>query len=721
MPPDDADRPPGWRTLALVLAAYAAALALATDPAAGSLATRLPSAADPLQHLWIMRWNASCLRDGRLPFLCPDLQCPVGAPLGNFSPLHLQSLIYAILSSFIGNDVLCYNVLWASGFLATGLGTFALAWYAVRDRAAAALAGMLGMLAGPLMLHGAGHLELIHLGAFPLFLVAWLRFVDRPRAGRLLAAAGLYLALAMSAAYFAVLAVPPAALYVAWRMAASGWRGTGAWLRGRAAWLAAFAASVGPGLALIFSSQLWAAAHGGTLVRSREHFDRSGAPLWGYAAPTSIHRLGKALPCVAYDVMGSALAPERASYLGVVTLGLVAYAAACRVRFRRAGFWWAALALLVVLSCGSSWTFGRWRVPLPAAWLWRTVYVFRLIRTPCRFNLLATTCAAVVAAAGLRHLLGRFPSRPARAALTTALALVAVADLGLTPPAGRCAVPPLPPCYEFVLRRDPRATFVDAPQFASGSPAVLNALCGYWQSLHRGRTTAGYSGVPNLAWDHRVGLPSPFAAECLANPAFLRRPDDAWIDVVHHVAYRDYAWLYLTALGLDYVVLHTDKARVPEAPIADLKALKSLLAEALVFEDRATAVYARSRLRPPMRPTLLCAEGWGGRDPVGPRSGRALDPTAQLAVYNPAPGRPLVLSVEAYATGRRPRRLRVLRGATELGRIELAPGATGWLVTPPFRLPAGLGRLTIEHVADGRGAGELRVLTLSLQPADPPP
>ena len=47
-----------------------------------------------------MRWYKSCLMESRNPFYCPEIQYPVGVPLGYFSPLLLQSLQYLILSQF---------------------------------------------------------------------------------------------------------------------------------------------------------------------------------------------------------------------------------------------------------------------------------------------------------------------------------------------------------------------------------------------------------------------------------------------------------------------------------------------------------------------------------------------------------------------------------------------------------------------------------------------
>ena len=165
---------PGARATLAATASYVGLLALATWPMARTFGSRLAGdPSDPLMHLWLMRWARTCLLEGRSPIFCPELQYPVGAAMGNFSPLQFQALLYIPLSFLTANDVLCFNAIWLFGMTTTGLGTFLLAWQAVRDRWCALLAGMLAMLAAPMLLHGRAHLELIHLGCFPLFVPSY--------------------------------------------------------------------------------------------------------------------------------------------------------------------------------------------------------------------------------------------------------------------------------------------------------------------------------------------------------------------------------------------------------------------------------------------------------------------------------------------------------------------------------------------------------------------
>ena len=50
---------------AIVLAFYGVCVAVATYPCVWSLGSKLPGLNDPLEHLWIIRWYASCLFPGK--------------------------------------------------------------------------------------------------------------------------------------------------------------------------------------------------------------------------------------------------------------------------------------------------------------------------------------------------------------------------------------------------------------------------------------------------------------------------------------------------------------------------------------------------------------------------------------------------------------------------------------------------------------------------------
>lgn len=684
----------GAKTWILVTIGYIACVAIATYPHLFAMAKGLPgSLYDPLQHLWIVKWYRTCLLEWRSPVVCPELQYPVGAPLGNFSPLHFQALLFLPLS-FLFDDVVCFNLIWLTGIITTGLGTFLLIWHILGDRRCAAMGGMMAMLSGPMLSHARAHLELIFVGCFPLFLVCWMRLIDAPSRRRLIAAVGSYVLVALCAAYYVIFAVLPAVLYLVWKAIGAIRHRQRSWFRSRAGWLSAFAAMVVPILLLVFGNQLWTVLHGYSIPRPLSEFNSYGTPIWTYFTPSVHHPLSALLPVNIYYASGMRWdVGEKISYLGVVMLLLIFYAATANARFRQRGFWWALLAALVVLSNGSYWEIGTHQVPLPALWLKKHSPLFEMIRVPARFNLFVGVAAAVVAAAGLRRWLDLIPRRSARAALVVGLTSLALFDLSNTP-YPTVPVPDLPAAYEFIRQTDPDAGIVEVPQWPSGGGSDLASICGYWQSLHHLRTNAGYSGHANLRFDNLLTFNSPFRQSTLERPDYLTNVKNTSVEIINRVNALDYIWLYLHANRFRYVVLHEwPGSGAGEGGPLHLERLKALLAPAQVFAAEGITVYDREKIRPPRQAVPLTTTGW--RLGWYGKNLRVTAREAKLLVYNPEPEKAIKFVFEASAFPR-PRTVRLLADGKELASWRIASDPFQLCISPGFRLPAGIQELVLE-------------------------
>lgn len=696
----------GWKTLTLLVVSYVTAVLLATYPVVCTFTSRLPgSRSDPLQALRVMRWYKDSMLHGYPLLQCPGLQYPIGAPLGNFSPLHFQSFLYLPLSLAGVDDVLCYNLIWLFNLVFTGMGTFFLVWYVLRDRWCAGFAGLVAMLSGPVLVHALGHIELISLGWIPLFVVGWLRFVDQPTVRRLLLAAFLYIMVGASAAYFAVFAIIPAVCYLLWRGAQERNSGFLQWWWARSGWLFLFAALSGAFMCVLFYPQLWSRAHGYSVLRGSGEFLRYRVPLWGYVLPSSFHPLGRSSPWSSawYDGSGY-FTVESCSYLGVATWLLVGYAAAARVGFRRASFWWMVLLGCLVLSFGSRCDVFGHQISMPAGWLRHWFYPFRLIRAPARFNLLASIFAALVAAAGLRHFLGCLNKPVWRVVAFVAFCTVAMADLALVPFV-TAEVTPMPACYEYLRGLSSQSTLLEAPQYATGECSVLNASCGYWQSRHQGKTTAGYSGYPNLVAEDLLYHTSPFTQPRLMTKEFLQGAEVMSFDVLSGIHFEDYVWLYLTVHRLDYVVVHKDPLLVEQC-LPAVEPLRVRMLHARVFEDPATVVFDRRLLTRPKHPTPLCTQGWHGPVVRDGHRWRLASRSARITVFNPDETRPLTLTVKAMSL-EQGRTVLLRAGERRLCSWHMIPDRFLTFVSPSFTLPSGLSELAIDSDGACRpGAGE---------------
>jgi len=686
-------------TLAAILAVsalYTFALGLATYPAVERFGSELAVAdfMDPLQHLWLLRWYRSCLLEARFPLFCPEIQWPLGAPIGLFSPLQAQAVLYLLGSLATTNDVLLYNSILYVELMLTGLGSFALARFLTGGFWGPTLAGLAAMLSGPMLLNvQAGGTELMALGAFALFLIGWIRFVDRPSGGRLAAAWGLYLFLCACASYYGLMGTIPAALYVFIQAFQNGRRGVWVWTRPRLVWFGAFSALALLTIPALFAAPIWAMGRGHSLERSSAQFARFGTTLGHYVLPWQTHRLYRALPesCRAWPLYRQATSV----YLGVVPLALLGYAAGVRLRFRKAGFLWLAFGALVILSLGASVTLGNRQVSMPAQWLRDGVPPFRALRVPVRYGYLGVVCAAVIAGAAAEHLLKRLPCSVPRAAAGLTLAALIVADLGLEPFHTR-ALPEPPAAYEALRRAEPKAAFLEVhePTFHLSYEAAI----AYWQARLGGRTSAGYSGVENLALERRAGLASPFRFDRLADPAYPAAEGPERFGLTGAADFEDYLWLYLNIHDYDYVMLHRWTI-AGDGPPPALEAIRKRLRHAIRLEDERVAVIDRRLLRPPSHPVAVPVSGWGDRLHWRDRTLRTARQSAELAVYCPPEASPRRFEVEAGAH-REPRTVRLLLDGFERGRWTVEPGPPRRWISEPLPIEPGLHRVRLESDAE---------------------
>ncbi len=668
-------------------AIYLVTVIAATWPFVLTFRSRLPSLVDPLQHLWLMRWYRACLLEGRIPLVCDEIQYPLGAPLGNFSPLHLQSILFVALRFFIDNDLLVYNLLWMIGFVTTGLGTYALARQLVESEPAALLAGLLAMISGPMMVHSHCHLELIYLGGFPLFLLAWIRFIDMPSAPRLAASVGALILLSMCAAYYLVFASLIGALYVAYRGVVEARQRNLSWLSRRIGWLVGFGLVCLPILAFLFYPQAWSVANGRTLGRSRAEFDFFHLPWWTYLTPSPGHRLAEYLP---FDPYAAArVSGEGTAYLGIVSLTLLLAAWRWGSLVKSVRFLWLALGLFAVLSIGSRFPYEGESIGLPSGWLWDWYPPFRLIRVAPRMKFFVAVIAAILASGAYARLESRLPSKRLRASLFVAVASAAILDLAhIRYPAA--LVPPLPAGYRWLLDRDPDAVWLEAPQMASGGANEVNSLSMYWQSQHRGRTTAGYSGQTQWPLDNLVSWASPFIHYRLTESTYPAESNEQF-DLVTEADPASYLWVYLHEHRLPYVVVHLWSG--DGHPGLDL--MRELLEPAKVYEDELLAIYESDRLPIPVHPVVLCTKGWKGRA-IPPQDGlvRPIGESAELVIYNPSPSPNLVLGLRARGLGRA-RRVRLHSKGEVLADWTLPRTEQRIVTSPTLSLPQGFSRLLL--------------------------
>jgi hypothetical protein len=237
----------GYLVLALIL----------TWPVAARMATRLPNdLGDPLFSCWTMAWNLDHLLElfrghaGALAgYWHAGIFYPEPLALAYSEHLFAPSVQVLPLYAITGNIVLCYNVLFLSTFVLSGLGVFLLARDLTGSARAAFVAGLFFAFA-PYRATQLGHIQVLSSQWMPLALFGLNRWALALSAGRIVGepkpvaarlgrngvaalagATAALVALNLSCGYYLVYFTPFVLGYAVWLLAARAlWRVPRAWL-----------------------------------------------------------------------------------------------------------------------------------------------------------------------------------------------------------------------------------------------------------------------------------------------------------------------------------------------------------------------------------------------------------------------------------------------------------------------------------------------------------
>ena len=170
----------------MVAGVFFSALAIwLTFPLVVQLETHIPGegAGDNLTFLWNAWWFREWAEGqaDRL-FFTDRLFAPVGTSL----VLHTHTVLPSALAFLVPVESLVakHNVALIAGLALNGITTYALAYRQVKEVVPSLAAGLLFASGAYVCVHLLGHFNLIHAWVVPLALLAWIRFIELPSAGR---------------------------------------------------------------------------------------------------------------------------------------------------------------------------------------------------------------------------------------------------------------------------------------------------------------------------------------------------------------------------------------------------------------------------------------------------------------------------------------------------------------------------------------------------------
>ncbi len=482
---------PVWRLALAPALVYLAAFAALTWPLILRFGDLFyTDGGDGLQMVWNIWWTRHAVVDLHThPWFTRLLHYPHGVTLLAHT-LHPLKGFLSIPLFAVWDLVRVFNAAVVSSFVLGGVTMFWLAFNRCRAWWPSLAAGFIFTFSNYHFAHAQGHLQLVALEWIPLFLLAWLTWLERPGFGRAAAAAGALLLVILCDYYYFFFCVMAGGLMVVWR----------AWVRWRQAagrprtaeWLFVFRPPWRASLALFV---VLAGATSGVLAGALARLSARD-PLWGVhvAREFPLDPLALVIPgghwrLAAWTRWFWTRLPgnehEMSVHLGVAVLVLVILAAAWGRRWRGEGvsLWWWIAGCFGVLALGqrlSVWGHELSAVPLPYCLLERLVPAFRLSGVPVRFVVMVIVSAAMLAAFSLRALLRR-PTRWRWVLPAGLCALLVIEYLPAPLPAHRLGIP----AYVSRLRDTPGPGAV----YDAVTPAPRQL---YYQTVHGRPLAYGY-------------------------------------------------------------------------------------------------------------------------------------------------------------------------------------------------------------------------------------
>jgi hypothetical protein len=228
-----------------VTLAYAAIAVAMTWPLAAGIARDVAwDLGDSVLNMWILAWDCEQLRgilQGHYShlrhFFDANIFYPAPLTLAYSEHLVPQALQIFPLYVLTGNPILCYNLLFLSTFVLSGVGMFLFARELTGSTAAAFVGGLLFAFA-PYRIPQSSHLQVLSSQWMPFAMYGFRRYFEGGRTRALIGATVAVVLQGLSSGYYLLYFTPFAVAYALWEM----WR-IGR-LKDRRAWFALFAAGI---------------------------------------------------------------------------------------------------------------------------------------------------------------------------------------------------------------------------------------------------------------------------------------------------------------------------------------------------------------------------------------------------------------------------------------------------------------------------------------------
>lgn len=528
-----------------------------------------------------------------------------------------------------------YNILWLLSFILAGYGAYLLARYLTGNDLASVFAGLVFAFSPYHFAHGLGHMGLLTIEWIPFCALYLLRLhrsyglKDSILAGIffiLVAASDLHYLIYMSV--FAALLL----LYEAYSSSKDAGRAPGynrylASLVAVARKYIPFAVTALIGVIPLSYYMLNILASGNNfLQRPLSETIEYSADLLSYITPSSLHPVyGDWLMSHVYSRFTGNIA-ENTTFIGFTVLLLILCAFLWSRKERDIRFWLASGSVFLVLSLGpvlhvlGATTFSGVNIPLPYTVL-SLIPVFKLDRTPSRYDVMVMLCAAVLSGYGMAALLERLKNIQLRSVVGVFLMLVLLLEFASVTTITPVTVPSF---YRGIGNDGDTYALLEIPEtYDYGAGVNIQ----YYQIYHNKPILGGQMArQPGSVWDFEKKTP------VVNELTFLRPMPD--ILVQNESAVGTSLFNYY---NIRYVIVHTDYLNSSQVQYCEDTVDRTLETEKSAYPEDGLIAY---RVLNDTAPAAFMAlgDGWYSLEMWNGTPGRWMKNTSSLYVICPGPG-----------------------------------------------------------------------------------
>lgn len=576
---------------------------------------------DTWAYIWSFWWFEKAFSDGSDPFSSQCIFYPNGIDFTQLTPFNEWT---AFLLHPLFNQIVTWNILWFSGFVLGGYGTFLLCNHFLKKFFPSLIGGIIFSFSSYHTAHALGHLELITISWIPFFILFLFRTSEtHSKINPLLA--GLFFFLVSMSSWFYALFIFIFALVFFFRIVLFS-KDTNVlpfFLRYSLIFVIGIFLS-SPLLIPIFHSF----QSNSSYVRPVSEFYNNSLNSGNVLLPTSIQTIVSTFHFPIYNVSNI----EQMSYLGI-TASLFSIMAIIWFRNSNILFWTAIGSIFLVLSFGPELSIFRIHtgIPLPQQFLYNFVPGWSFFRDPNRFIVMVSLSTAMLASYSISNISLKINSKKFRIIFFSIVLFFILLEFSTVPfPTTTELVPPV---YHLIKDDPTNNVVLETPIGGSGEVGLLSdPIFDYYQTIHGKNMYGGYMT--------RV----PIDTQRYVQTYFLNQ--FVWYDEQTDIVkqnLKDVGISIFNYYDIGYVVVHKRiywdwiQDFITNNFVPDItKKMKEILhGNNTFYEDKDLIVYKIPETKS-NTPFIILGKGWHELDNVDGSLTRTTDVNSEIIIVNPS-------------------------------------------------------------------------------------